>query len=351
MIQENIKVSIVLPIYNVGKYFDECMDSIFRQSHKNIEIILVDDGSTDNSGLIADKYAKLDKRVKVIHQANSGVSRARNVGINAATGKYICFSDPDDILKTDYVEYMLGLCEENNVEICVCAEVFTTFMPSQRNPNIKIVDGEEAAAQILYGRITVGCYSKMFRLDFLNKNKLRFFEDVYIGEGFNFNVLAFCHAEKVAVSQHKVYYYRLDNSTSAMSMFNIDKCIMGLKAIDIIRHNLVIKSKKLLDAVECANWSTHGSMYDWMVRARVHNLYPDLYKECRSFTHRKSLNVLFAPISTKMRIMAFIRLIHPILWALLRINVRKVAGLIKYVKQITLELNQTRTGGVNTPKV
>lgn len=171
---DSIKVSIILPIYNVGAFFNECMNSVLNQFHKNLEVLLIDDGSTDDSGKIADSYAIKDNRVKVVHQDNSGVSRARNVGISMATGKYICFSDPDDVLKPDYVSYMLALCEDNKAEVGVCAEVFTTFMPSQRKPNLQIVDGEEAAAQILYGKITVGCYSKMYNREFLKKNKLHF---------------------------------------------------------------------------------------------------------------------------------------------------------------------------------
>lgn len=348
MVDKNIKVSVILPIYNVGKYFAECMESVLDQTYSNIEVILVDDGSTDNSGKIADSYASKDKRVRVIHQANAGVSVARNVGINSATGKYVCFSDPDDILKKDYVEYMLSMCEENHAEISVCAEVFTTFMPHQCTPNVLVVSGEEAAAQILYGKITVGCYSKMFSKAFLDTNNIRFFDDVYIGEGFNFNVLAFCSASKVVVSQHKVYYYRLDNSTSAMNKFNVDKCAMGLEAIDIIRKNLRIKSKKLNDAVDYADWSTHGSMYDWMVMANVKRLYPEMYKRCLDKTHKLSIKALFAPTTTKGKIVAFLRILHPFLWAYLRVSVRKIANIKQRISMTSVARkdNMRQFGGV-----
>ena len=327
MVDQEIKVSIILPIYNVGKYFEECMESVLSQTHSNIEVILVDDGSTDNSSEIADEYAAKDKRIRVIHQTNAGVSTARNVGIDAACGKYICFSDPDDILKDDYVEYMLAMCEDNHADVSVCAEVFTTFMPNQCAPHVEVVSGEDAAVQILYGKITVGCYSKMFSKTFLDANNIRFFENVYIGEGFNFNVLAFCSASRVVVSQHKVYYYRLDNSNSAMNKFNIDKCAMGLEAIEIIRKNLRIKTAKLYNAVDYADWSTHGSMYDWMVMAHVKSLYPKMYKKCLVKTHQLSFKALFAPTTQKGKVMAFLRLIHPFIWAYLRVSIRKIAYL------------------------
>ena len=94
---EKIKVSIVIPIYNVGGYLSECLDSVLAQTHKNLEIILVNDGSTDESGKIADRYAKRDERMIVIHKQNGGVSSARNTGLSVVTGEYVCFVDGDDL--------------------------------------------------------------------------------------------------------------------------------------------------------------------------------------------------------------------------------------------------------------
>ncbi|OUQ56652.1 hypothetical protein B5E58_10530, partial [Tyzzerella sp. An114] len=93
---ENKKISVIVPIYNVEKYLNRCVDSIINQTYKNLEIILVDDGSPDNCGKICDEYAKKDNRIKVVHKENGGVSSARNVGLNIATGDYIGFVDGDD---------------------------------------------------------------------------------------------------------------------------------------------------------------------------------------------------------------------------------------------------------------
>lgn len=98
MEHKDIKVSIVIPVYNVEKYLDKCIKSVLKQSHENLEIIMVDDGSTDNSGKIADSYLEKDSRIKVIHKKNEKVSAARNTGIDAATGEYVCFADADDYL-------------------------------------------------------------------------------------------------------------------------------------------------------------------------------------------------------------------------------------------------------------
>ena len=100
------KVSIIVPVYNVEKYFDKCIESIIRQTYKNIEIIIVDDGSKDNSGIIADEYAKTDSRIKVFHSENRGLSFARNCGVKYATGDFLCFVDSDEYISEEYIVNM-----------------------------------------------------------------------------------------------------------------------------------------------------------------------------------------------------------------------------------------------------
>ena len=103
---KNKMVSIIIPIYNVEKYSDECITSVINQTYKNIEIILVDDGSPDNCGKICDNYALKDKRIKVIHEKNGGLSFARNTGLNIATGEYVYFLDSDDYLTDNAIELL-----------------------------------------------------------------------------------------------------------------------------------------------------------------------------------------------------------------------------------------------------
>ena len=131
MEHNNIKVSIVIPVYNVENYLDKCIKSVISQTHKNLEIILVDDGSTDKSGKIADFYKKKDDRIKVIHKKNEKVSAARNTGIDVATGEYVCFADADDYLMPDYVEYLLGMAVDNDADVALTKDMFTTFHPNQ----------------------------------------------------------------------------------------------------------------------------------------------------------------------------------------------------------------------------
>ena len=113
-------VSIIVPIYNVEKYIKECIDSIINQTYKNLEIILVDDGSPDCCPKICDEYSKKDKRIKVIHKENGGLSSARNAGLDVAKGEYVSFIDSDDVVDEKFIETLYNLCIENNCDISEC---------------------------------------------------------------------------------------------------------------------------------------------------------------------------------------------------------------------------------------
>ena len=113
-------ISVIIPIYNVEQYLDRCIDSVKKQTYTNLEIILVDDGSPDNCGKMCDEYAEDDKRIKVIHKENGGLSDARNAGIEIATGEYITFIDSDDYVSLDYVEYMYKLLKDAGAKLSIC---------------------------------------------------------------------------------------------------------------------------------------------------------------------------------------------------------------------------------------
>ena len=114
----NDLISIIVPVYNVDKYLNKCIDSIVNQTYKNLEIILINDGSTDNSGKICDEYANKDNRIKVIHKANGGISDARNKGLNIAKGEYIAFLDSDDCVEYDYIESLAKYADINTIVCC-----------------------------------------------------------------------------------------------------------------------------------------------------------------------------------------------------------------------------------------
>jgi glycosyltransferase involved in cell wall biosynthesis len=114
-------ISVIVPVYNVSAYLPECLDSILSQDYEKLEVILIDDGSTDDSGAICDAYAQRDSRIRVIHQKNGGAAAAKNVGLRAATGEYLSFADSDDFLEPGAYAYMMSLLKENGADIVRCA--------------------------------------------------------------------------------------------------------------------------------------------------------------------------------------------------------------------------------------
>ncbi len=114
------KVSVIVPVYNVEQYLERCVESIRNQSYKNLEIILVDDGSPDNCGKMCDEFAEIDNRIKVIHQENSGLSAARNSGLKIATGEYISFVDSDDWISPQMIDIMAGAMDRHNADVVAC---------------------------------------------------------------------------------------------------------------------------------------------------------------------------------------------------------------------------------------
>ena len=119
-------ISIIVPVYKVEAYLPRCVDSILAQTYKNLDIILVDDGSPDNSGKICDAYAEKDSRITVIHQANGGLSDARNAGIAVAKGAYLTFLDSDDWVPKEYIAYLYDLLKETGSAISLCNFLKTT---------------------------------------------------------------------------------------------------------------------------------------------------------------------------------------------------------------------------------
>ncbi len=148
-------ITVIVPVFKVEKYLEKCVKSICCQTYKNLEIILVDDGSPDNCGKMCDKYAKSDKRIKVIHKENGGLSDARNAGIKMATGKYIAFVDSDDYVSNDYIEYMYKILKKENTKISICELQIVwknTTIENNKENKVQKLTSKQALENLLYSQ-------------------------------------------------------------------------------------------------------------------------------------------------------------------------------------------------------
>ena len=283
---------------------------MLTQTYENLEIILVDDGSKDQSAAICDEYAWQDNRITVIHKDNAGVSAARNCGLDASHGEYICFVDGDDFVVPEYVEYLYALICSGKHDIALTTEMFGNFDERQvEEHREQIWSGEDAVEAILCYRVPIGCYNKLFRKEILQH--VRFLNDVFIGEGFNFNVSAFQNATSVIAGNCKIYYYRRDNATSAMSKFSIQKCECGLRALEIIKENLAFHSTRIDKAWRFANWRTHSDFYDMIVLAGAQKQYPEMYRKLRTVVRHDAMTALEVPIAKQNKVRAILMWICP----------------------------------------
>lgn len=306
-------VTVIIPIYNVGKYIDKCVQSVLSQSYSNIELILVDDGSPDDAGSICDMHAKNDKRVKVIHKKNGGVSSARNAGLDIAKGTYIMFIDGDDWVDEDHVEYLLSLCQKNNSSMSMSYGIHTANKGDHKEPvdRQKLVSGLDMAADLLYHKTVIGSYNKLFKRELIHDNAIRFNESLFIGEGFNFIVMCAQLSGTVSTGTRKTYHYRLDNSDSAMTKFNIEKVRNNDIALDAIKQDLIIESRKLITAWNYARWLTSLSFSVWMRLSMSKDKYPDDYNKMLRDIRFKAPWVLISDVSMSKKISAIFAIVSP----------------------------------------
>lgn len=218
-------ISIIVPVYNVEQYLKTCMESILNQTYQDIEVILVDDGATDSSGKMCDYYAAADKRVKVIHKENGGLSDARNKGISQASGEYIMFVDSDDIVSLDYVEYLWNMLEDTSADIAICDPVHCY---PDKNCNFesetlrKVFKPEDAIVEMLYQRsFLVAAWGKLY--------KKEFFCDINFPYGMLFEDSAimykiFDKAKKIVYGNAKLYGYMHRDGSITTKKFSKRDC-------------------------------------------------------------------------------------------------------------------------------
>lgn len=251
-----MKVSVIIPVYNVEKYLQRCIESVIQQTYEDIEIILVDDGSKDNSGNLCDEWAKKDNRIKVLHKANGGLSSARNAGNGMVTGDYILYLDSDDYLSRDCVSKSVQMCKKTGADIAIMQMM---YIPEEINEElhtdekefIKVLSAEEAIEASLY-QILYSCCApaKLYKKSVVDGIEFpigRVSED-----------LATCHlfldkAKKIAYTNAIGYYYR-QHGNSIMHVFN-PKRMDALEWAQEIEAFCKEKYPNILTATKCRTFN------------------------------------------------------------------------------------------------
>ncbi len=289
-------ISVIIPIYNTSKHLPRCLDSVLAQTYTNLQIILVDDGSTDNSGTICDDYATKDSRIKVIHQENQGVSAARNAGLKVATGEYIGFVDSDDFIEPDMYIHLLNLLIQSCSDIAICAVVGEATLIKTDHPVVLVPSD---AFYKLYSQLYT--HNKLFKKEIV-KN-LFFKTDIAICEDMVFCFQAFMQAKKIVYTPATKYHYIVYLNSASHNQIFSEKKLSVFKATDFIQtHASKQVWKKIKTKIAQTNAyaatgllrllaTTYGanSIYIAELRARIkQNLWVHL------ISHHKLSNKIFA---------------------------------------------------------
>lgn len=300
---ENTKdlISVIVPVYNVEKYLPQCIDSILNQTEKNLEIILVDDGSLDNSGKICDEFSKKDDRIIVIHKKNNGLSSARNAGLDIARGNYIGFVDSDDWLDKTMYEVLLKLLKENNSDISCC----DFFKTANSNDSIPHIDNEiinsynniESLNNFYNGLYTqtVVAWNKLYKRE-LFKDISYPVGKIHEDEGTTYKL--YYKANKITYTNRPLYYYRITPNSITTSKFNkkrldiIDvydekvKFIKNINNEEIYSKTLKWYLFKLINCYfECSNNIENNTEYLTLINQKVSETYKSYIQSDKKQLH------------------------------------------------------------------
>jgi len=271
------RVSVIVPVYNTEDKLRFCVESILRQTFSDFELILIDDGSTDNSPAICDMFEKTSERIRVLHKRNGGVSSARNAGLSIANGEFITFVDSDDTLETQFLELAITSTVRNNVDAFYSGLIMETYEKSMVIKCDKYAfsyNGVITVKQLLeemnkmYPLICIcGPYCKLFRSDIIKAHGIWFDESLSLGEDTLFNIEYLKCCASVYVSNECLYHYVRENTESLFSMFNRDCYEIHVKVYDNMRD--------LIYATGCSSEtiSEYENMYAQLLIGCIHKFF------------------------------------------------------------------------------
>lgn len=323
------KISIIVPVYRVESYLKKCINSLINQSLRDIEIILVDDGSSDDCGKICDEYAKKDNRVRVIHKQNEGLSEARNVGIMAAESPYIGFVDSDDYVAEDMYEILYENLVKNNAEVSVCG-LYDCYcnkkVPQFAGNEFLILDNKQALKTALEGvKFSVNAVNKLYKKELFLE--VKFPKGKLSEDAFTIPKILSKASRIVFDSAPKYYYIHRGESITTSSFkpqdFNVVEAYK--KNLKFVKNNF----KDLTPQAEFRLLWSYTYVFDKMILSenfKDKKCYKEIIAILRKNTLKMTLNPFF---SLKRKLVMFILLASPKLYA----------NLLKFQKQKFMKLN------------
>lgn len=304
----NELISVIIPVYNVEKYLRRCIDSVLAQTYANLEIILVDDGSQDNSGAICDEYKEMDDRIVVIHKENGGLSSARNIGLDVAQGEYIGFIDSDDYIEKDMFEYLHNLLTKSDADISTCGIVDCYANSTNYYKKTKgqiVVNRIDAIRHMMEAKIvSVHAVNKLYRKDLFLE--LRYRENKTTEDGFII-VDLLERTEKVAIGFEPKYYY-IHREGSITSRKISGHLFDVIEAYEYNYYKMVSISKELIEVAIMRLCWAHFYVLDRLLLSET-NKYKMEIKRSKSFLKQHKNNILGSNCFTNGRKVAFIVLL------------------------------------------
>lgn len=257
------KVSIIVPVYNVEKYLRECIESILAQTYKTYELILVDDGSPDLCPIICDEYARIDKRIKVIHKENGGISSARNLGLKEANGDYILFVDSDDYIEKNMLFNLVNIASATNADIVQCNYIRTKRGYKFENIDnsrykYSMEDNTDAIKSLITweGKTDSIVWNKLYKRSVIGN--VLFDEMLCMNEDTMFNLIVYQVAKVIVILNAVSYAYVINENSIITKGLTLDKFVSSVK---VYRY-----AKKLFeDCGEGEKWFYNG-LFNWMIR-------------------------------------------------------------------------------------
>ena len=302
------KISVIVPVYNVEQYLERCVDSIINQTYTNLEIILVNDGSTDNSGKLCDELAKKDERIRVIHKENGGLSDARNRGIDESESDLVGFIDSDDYIDSDMYEVLLKNLNNTDADLSMCAlyDVYNNTPEAQvTNKETWKLSSEQAIKMVMEAKIlSVTAVNKLYRKSLFSDLK---FEVGKIAEDAFIMIKLLDKCEKIVATNEKKYYYVHRENSITTQKFSTK----FLNVIEAYEQNSNIISEKYPKLKDVAQTRMNWAYFYVLDRLLLDDNYNDKELENKLISYLKNYrkDILNDPLFTKGRKIGFIALL------------------------------------------